>query len=208
LPVGVVTFANGNTLPNALYATYLTSKGEIWVTGLDVATDAQVTDRMSFDVAYSFQNKAVFPWINGGNGLPLMSNSPRSRGSLGLRYRNEERALGFELRTRYNESYTVNSGVYATNFAFPLAAGQTGAIANPTTGPNRCAPVPAGSFCYENVPEAVTFDAQVSKTFELSGKQKLLWSINAQNMFDNRARTFPGVPEIGRMLTTRLSYSF
>jgi iron complex outermembrane receptor protein len=208
LPVGVVTFGNGTTQPNAIYATYLTSKGEIWVTGLDVATDAQVTDRMSFDVAFSFQNKAVFPWVNGGNGLPLMSNSPRSRGSLGLKYRNDARALGFELRGRYNEAYPVNSGVYATNYAFALAAGQTGATANPTTGPNRCSPVPAGAFCYENVPEAVTFDAQVAKTFQLSGKQKLLWSLNAQNMFDNRVRTFPGVAEIGRMITTRLSYSF
>jgi iron complex outermembrane receptor protein len=121
---------------------------------------------------------------------------------------NENNAIGLELRARYNEAYPVNSGVYATGFAFPLAAGQTGAIANPTTGPNRCGPVPAGAFCYENVPEAVTFDAQISKTFEIGGSQKLLWSVNAQNMFDNRIRTFPGVPEIGRMLTTRLSYSF
>jgi outer membrane receptor for ferrienterochelin and colicins len=208
LPVGVVTFNNGATLPNAIYATYLTSKGEIWVSGLDFAGDVVVNDRLNADVTFSWQDKAVFPGVNGGNGLPLMSNAPRSRGTFGMRYRNENNAIGLELRARYNEAYPVNSGVYATGFAFPLAAGQTGAIANPTTGPNRCGPVPAGAFCYENVPEAVTFDAQISKTFEIGGSQKLLWSVNAQNMFDNRIRTFPGVPEIGRLLTTRLSYSF
>ena len=80
-------------------------------------------------------------------------------------------------------------------------------LANAAGGANKCAPVPAGTFCYENVPEAFIFDAQVSKRFNL-GAQKLLWSLNAQNMFDNRIRTFPGVPEIGRMLVTRIQYSF
>jgi outer membrane receptor protein involved in Fe transport len=40
------------------------------------------------------------------------------------------------------------------------------------------------------------------------GKQKLAWTVNASNLFDNRVRTFPGVPEIGRMIMTRLQYSF
>lgn len=207
VPLGVVTFANQTTAPNAIYATYLTSKGEIWVSGLDAAVDVVASDRLTFDFAYSYQNRNVFNGVAGGNALPLMSNAPNSRGSIGMRYRNETNGIGFELRTRYNEAYPVNSGVYATNFAFPLAAGQTGFTANASGGPNRCAPVPTGTFCYENVPEAFTFDAQVSKKFDL-GSQKLLWSLNAQNMFDNRIRTFPGVPEIGRMLVTRLQYSF
>lgn len=208
VPLGTVTFANGNTAPNAIYATYLTSPGKIWVRGLDLATDVVATDRVTIDLAYSWQSQNVFNGINGGNNLPLMSNSPNSRGSLGVRYRNEESGVGFETRTRYNEAYPVNSGVYATNFAFPLAAGQTGASANPVGGPNRCAPsAPAGTFCYENVPEAFVFDAQVSKRFDLGG-QKLTWSLNAQNLFDNRIRTFPGVPEIGRMVMTRIQYSF
>jgi iron complex outermembrane receptor protein len=207
LPLGVVTFANGQTAPNAIYATYLTSKGKIWVRGLDLATDVVATDRLTIDLAYSWQSQNVFNGVNGGNALPLMSNSPNSRGSLGMRYRNDENGMGFELRTRYNEAYPVNSGVYATNFAFPIAAGQTGATTNPVGGANRCAPVPAGTFCYEGVPEAFTFDAQVSKRFDL-GSQKLTWSLNAQNMFDNRIRTFPGVPELGRMIMTRIQYSF
>jgi len=210
LPLGVVTFNDPNTRPNAIYATYLTSKQKLWVRGLDLAADVVATDRMTFDVAFSYQSKNIFTGIPGGNGSPLMSNSPNSRGSLGMRYRNEDNGMGFEMRTRYSEAYPVNSGVYATNVAFPIAAGQVGApTSTPTgTGFNRCSPTPAtGTFCYENVPEAVTFDAQVSKRFNV-GSQRLLWSINATNVFDNRLRTFPGVPEIGRLVMTRLQYSF
>ena len=103
----------------------------------------------------------------------------------------------------------MNSGVYANNTAFPIAAGQTGAAtpAAGATGFSKCAPAATGTYCYEEVPEAFTFDVQVSKRFDL-GAQKLLWSINAQNLFDNRVRTFQGAPEIGRMLMTRLQYSF
>lgn len=208
LPVGVVTFANGNTAPNAVYATYLTSKGKLWVRGLDLASTVAANDRVTVDLAYSYQSQNVFGALNGGNGLPLMSNSPKSRGSLGMRYRNDEDGLGFEFRTRYNEAYPVNSGVYASNVAFAIAQGQPGALATTVTGgANRCSPAPAGTFCYENVPEAFTFDAQVTKRFNL-GDQKLAWTLNAANLFDNRTRSFPGVPEIGRMVMTRLQYSF
>jgi outer membrane receptor for ferrienterochelin and colicins len=207
LPVGVVTFANGNSAPNAVYATYLTSASKIWVRGLDLATSVAATERITADLAYSYQSQNVFQGVNGGNGLPLMSNAPNSRGSLGMTYRNDDNGLGFELRTRYNEAYPVNSGVYASNFAFPIAAGQTGATPTASGGPGRCSPAPAGTFCYENVPEAFTVDARVTKRFNL-GENKLTWTLNAQNMFDNRIRTFPGAPEIGRMVMTRIQYSF
>ncbi len=209
LPLGVVTFNDPNTRPNAVYATYKTSAGKLWVRGLDLASDIVATDRLTFDVAYSYQNKNVFDGLDGGNGAALMSNSPKSRGSVGFRYRNEENGIGFEMRTRYNEAYPVNSGVYATNVAFAIAAGQPGApTRTPTgTGFNKCAPAAVGTFCYENVPEAVTFDAQVSKRFNV-GSQRLLWSINATNLTDNRVRTFPGVPQIGRLVLTRLQFSF
>jgi iron complex outermembrane receptor protein len=207
LPVGVVTFANQPTAANAIYATYFTSTGKIWVKGLDMAVDFNATDRVTLDVAYSYQDRNVFDGIAGGNNLPLMSNSPRSRGSLGLRYNNPDNGIGFDLRGRFNQAFPVNSGVYATNLAFPLAAGQTGATTNAQGGVGRCSPAPAGTFCYENVPQATLFDAQVSKRFKL-GAQKLMWSLNATNLLDNRVRTFPGVPEIGRMVMTRIQYSF
>lgn len=210
-PLGVVTFDNGSAPANVVYATYFNVNKKIWVNGLDIATDIVATDRLTFDVNFSYQSKNIFYDVPGGNGAPLMSNSPNSRGSVGMRYRNENNGMGFELRTRYSESYPVNSGVYATNVAYPIAAGQAGASATPvpstSLGYNKCNPAAAGTFCYENVPETFIFDAQVSKRFDI-GAKKLTWSINAANLFDNPTRTFPGVPEIGRLVMTRLQYAF
>ncbi len=210
VPLGVVTFANGNSAPNAVYATYLPAASggsSIWVNGLDLAADVVASDLLTFDFMYSWQSRTIFDGINGGNNLPLMSNSPGSRGSIGARYNNTSNGLGLELRTRYMESYQVNSGVYATGFAFPIAAGQTGATPSASGGAGRCSPAPAGTFCYENVPEAFMVDAQLTKRFTL-GDQKLMWSLSGQNVFNNRLRTFPGAPDIGRMLMTRIQYTF
>jgi iron complex outermembrane receptor protein len=206
-PLGVVTFNDPNTSPTAIYATYQKVNKTLWVKGIDLAADVVASDRITFDAAVSWQNQNVWNDIIIG-GIPFMSNSPQSRGSVGARYRNEANGIGFELRTRYNEAYPVNSGVYATNTAYPIAAGQpgAGAVANGTTGYGKC-PAAAGTFCYEDVPEAFTFDAQFTKRFDI-GAQKVMWSLNAQNLFDNRIRTFPGAPEIGRMIMTRLTYSF
>jgi iron complex outermembrane receptor protein len=62
-------------------------------------------------------------------------------------------------------------------------------------------------YCYDNVPAITTFDAQVSKRFTV-GAQKLLWSINASNLTDKKYVTFAGVPQIGRMVLTRLQFQF
>lgn len=206
-PLGVVTFNDPNTSPTAIYATYQKVNKTLWVKGIDLAADVVASDRITFDAAVSWQNQNVWNDIIIG-GIPFMSNSPQSRGSVGARYRNEANGIGFELRTRYNEAYPVNSGVYATNTAYAIAAGQPGAgtVANGTTGYGKC-PAATGTFCYEDVPEAFTFDAQFTKRFDI-GAQKVMWSLNAQNLFDNRIRTFPGAPEIGRMIMTRLTYSF
>lgn len=207
-PLGVVTFNDPNTTTNAVYATYLSSSQEIWVKGLDLAVDIVASDRLTFEAAVSWQDRITFPGVYPAGQAPFASNSPSSRGSLGARYRNETNGLGFELRTRYNEAYPVFSGAYASNTSFPIAAGNPGAPTSAVnTGFARCNPVPAGGFCYEDVPEAFIMDAQVSKRFEMGGR-RFLWSVNAQNMFDNRVRTFAGVPEVGRLIMTRVQYSF
>lgn len=207
-PLGVVTFNDPNTSPTAVYATYQKVDKKIWVKGLDIATDIVVSDRMTFEASYSYQNQNIWKDIIIG-GIPFMSNSAASRGSIGGRYRNEGNGIGFELRTHYNEAYPINSGVYATNTAFAIAAGQVGAgtPAAGATGYNKCNPAAAATFCYENVPEAFTFDAQFTKRFDM-GAQKVTWTLGATNLFDNRTRTFAGAPEIGRMIMTRLQYSF
>lgn len=207
-PLGVVTFDDPNTKNNQVLATYQRVNKKLWVSGVDLAVDMAVTDRVTVETNYSFQNKNIWEDIIVG-GIPFMSNSPKSRGSVGGRYRDEQSGLGFELRGRYANAYPVNSGVYSTNTAYTIAAGNPGAT--PTTpsgtGYNKCNPAANGTFCYEEVPEAFTFDAQVSKRFTV-GAQKVNFTLSGTNLGDNRVRTFPGVPEIGRMIMTRLQFQF
>jgi outer membrane receptor for ferrienterochelin and colicins len=208
IPFGVVTFNAENTSPTAIYATYSKLDRKIWVRGLDLAMDIVATDRITFETAFSWQNQNIWRDIIVA-GAPFASNSPMSRGSIGMRYRDEDRGIGFETRVKYSEAYPVNSSSYQTNAANIIAAGRPGAPTSPptATGYNRCSPPPAGTFCYENVPESFLVDAQVSKRFDL-GANRFTWSVSATNLFDNRVRTFPGVPEIGRMILTRLQYQF
>lgn len=207
-PLGVVTFDSPTAKANEIYAVYKTVSGEIWVSGLDVALDYLATDRLLLDVAYSYSNKNVFEGVDGGNGSPLMSNSPKNRGSVGARYSTNGNGFGGELRVRYTDAFPVNSGVYATNVAFPIAPGQPGATATVTgLGFGKCNPAPAGAYCYENVPTAFTVDAQISKKFDL-GAQRFMISLNGTNLFNNEVRTFAGAPQIGRLVLTRLQYTF
>ena len=206
-PLGVVTFDGTDIAPNAVYATYQSLNQKLWVTGLDLAGSYAASQRLSLDATFSYMNRNVFDGIPGGNGAPLMANSPKARGTFGVRWEDAERAYSVESRARYQGAHPVNSGVYATNLAFPIAQGNPGFVPNAVGGFDRCNPAPAGTFCYDNVPEFVTLDVQFSKKFNV-GVQELRWSVNAQNLLDRQVVTFPGVPFTGRLLMTRLQYSF
>lgn len=210
-PLGVVTFDTPTAKANEIYAVYKTVAKTIWVSGLDVAIDYLLTDRVTMDVQYSYSNKNVFEGVDGGNGAPLMSNSPKNRGSVGSRLNSGTGGWGGELRVRYSDAFPVNSGVYASNVAFAIAPGNPGAIASVNSadlGYGKC-PVTAGHgvFCYDPVPTSITVDAQVSKKLDIGG-QRLLISLNATNLLDNKVNSFVGVPKIGRLFLTRLQYTF
>lgn len=207
-PLGVVTFDSPTSSGTEIYAVYKTVAQEIWVSGLDLAVDFLATDRLQLDVVYSYSNHNVFNGVDGGNGAPLMSNSPKNRGSVGARYNTGPAGFGGELRLRYTDAFPVNSGVYATNVAFPIAAGQPGAVALATgLGYNRCNPVAAGAFCYDNVPTSFQLDGQVTKKFDLRG-QRLMISLSGTNLLDKKVPTFAGTAPIGRLLLTRVQYTF
>ena len=211
-PLGVVTFDSPNAKATEIYAVYKNVNKQLWISGLDLAVDVVATDRLTFDVNYSYSNKNVFNGIDGGNGAPLMSNSPMNRGSIGSRMSSGQGGWGGELRVRYTDPFPVNSGVYASDVAFPIATGQPGAVAtvNPANlGYGKCSLVAAGSgtYCYKGVPTSITLDAQLTKKFDL-GARRFMFSINATNVLDRKLNTFVGTPEIGRLVLTRLQYTF
>ncbi|MCU0649768.1 MAG: TonB-dependent receptor [Gemmatimonadaceae bacterium] len=208
-PLGLIQY-NGDFPANRIYATYLNTKARpLYVHGLDLATDFVVSDRLTLEGTVAYMNRNVFAGVPGGNGLDLHANSPRMRFSAGGRWSDERRGFSMDGRMRYAQSYPVNSGVYISNFAFAIPPGSPGAVTNPDptrAGAGQCPPA-AGYFCYESVPAMTQFDLTIAKRFEVNS-QRFLWSITGTNLTNQLVNTFPGVPEVGRLVMTRIQYSF
>lgn len=58
-----------------------------------------------------------------------------------------------------------------------------------------------------DVPVQNFVDASVNYTFRRGG-QSVRWTINGMNLLDRQVPTFIGTPSIGRLISTRVSYSF
>jgi outer membrane receptor for ferrienterochelin and colicins len=198
-PLGVVTFANGNTNAVDVIATYQTINKSITVRGVDLAFDYLVTPQLTLAATYGYQTDAgptdststVFEEVCGTDGRCLMLNAPDHRASLAVRVEPLDRdGFGGEVRARYNNAFPVNSGVFVsgTNLPFPGVPGQF--------------------YQYNSVRTNFLVDAGVSYAFELNGR-RALFSLNATNLLNKgKAWTFSGTPTIERMIISRLQYHF
>jgi iron complex outermembrane receptor protein len=212
-PLGTVTF-QGQTRPDVL-ATYASVSGkslDVW--GVDVGYDYLLTDSWTVGATYSWLcggklSKAslrpsctIFPEFQGGNGLPYMSNAPANKGTVSLKYTNDEHAYGVEVRGRYSDAFPINSGVYYSDKDIPAPAGSAvgGEYHTCSGGAGVC-------YQYPSVPVIMTLDLGFHWRLPI-GSRSVMWSLNGTNIFDNKRATFDGTPEIGRLIMTRLSYKF
>lgn len=189
-PLGTVTFADQKR-SDVAYTYYSVSDSTVKVAGVDIGYDWLLTDRWTVTGTYSWQDKNVFNSITystlqGGNGKPFMSNSPKNSGSLALTYGDEVRGYGFEVRGRYTDAFPVNSGVYVSD--------QT------LAGPH-------GAYMYPSVPTTVTLDLGFNYRLPVA-RRNIMWSINGTNVLDDKKATFAGTAPIGALWMTRLSYTF
>lgn len=189
VPLGIIQFKD-DRFANAvdIYATYTTYNAEVTVSGADLAVDYVASDKITFAATLSYVDKTVFDNVISSNGLKLMLNAADKKGTFGMKYRDEQRAWGFDWRVRYFSAYPVNSGVYATDYAFLKPGG--------------------GTYQYDPVEASTIFEAGVSKRFAIPGTREFMWTLNADNLFGQEYRTFPGSPLLGRMVTSRLQFSF
>ena len=196
LPLGIVQF-NSDKFANGtdLYATYSSASQEITVKGVDMAVDYVANDYVTLSGTYSWVSDMLFPSITSSNGTALTLNAPDGKASFAFKFRDEPKRYGFELRYRYMAAYPVNSGVYASGTDL---AGRNIRFQRPGS---------TAFYSYEGVPTSNLFDAGFNYRLTLGGKDAM-WSVNGTNLLNNKIRTFPGAPEIGRMLITRLQYSF
>ncbi|MEO7512700.1 MAG: TonB-dependent receptor [Gemmatimonadaceae bacterium] len=198
LPLGIVQF-NSDQFANArdVYATYIsTSNQEFTVRGVDLAVDLVATDHLTIAGTYSWVSDQLFSNVRSSNSAALMLNAPDNKASLAFKFRDEPKGLGFELRGRYTNTYPVNSGVYASGNNL---AGQPIRFLRPGTNT---------TYVYEPVDVAAMIDLGFNKRLPFGGAREVMWSLNGTNIFNNKRRTFPGAPEIGRMVVTRLQYQF
>ena len=94
--------------------------------------------------------------------------------------------LGLETRVRYADAFPVNSGVFNSLGSPPNAA---------------------GIALYTRPGTSIQFDLGLTKRLSLAGRE-FNWSLFGQNIADDQSPTFVGVPAVGRLITTRIQYTF
>jgi outer membrane receptor for ferrienterochelin and colicins len=182
VPTGVLNVDNPLYDKSYLIFTYQNAQGQVDVRGIDLAVDYLFTDMFSVALTYSNLNRNIFEKAPGSTPTnPLTANAAKHRGSLAFRWADEAAGWSTEIRSRYADAFPVNSGVF-NNFG--------------NNTPIR----------YDQVPVNLFFD--VGFSWRLPFQQNVRWGVNGQNLLDNKVPSFIGVPDVGRMITTRLQYNF
>lgn len=163
-----------------LFLTYR-NFGTVDVFGADLALDYAFNDRFSVAGTYSWMNKDLFTAEEVGGPTDVALNASKSHGSASVRYRDDVQGWGAEIRVRAQKGFPVNSGVYVS----PRDA--NGALE------------PTDSYA--------VFDVQANWRPPI-GIRNMLISATVTNLFNKAYATFVGVPKLGRLVLTKVSYTF
>ena len=146
--------------------------GEVRLWGSDVSFEAFLTDRLTLTGNYSWLSDNTFRTAGAaGEASEVVINSPRNKGTLGLKWGTRSGALSVNARTRFVEGFPMSSAAYEGY-----------------------------------VPGHTTVDLGMSVL--VPSLRNTLIVLQVQNVFDNEHQEFLGAPEIGRLATTRLTYTF
>jgi iron complex outermembrane receptor protein len=182
IPAGVLNMDHPNYDQSYLVFTYKNATGQVDVRGLDVGMDYLLNDAFTLEGTWSYLARTIFPRAPGATAAnPLAANAPKNRITTTLRWANAMRSMSSEFRIRHYSKMLVNSGVYNSY--------------------NINTPVPYGA-----VPANTFVDAGFN--WRLPFAQNVRWAVNAQNLLNNEVPSFIGVPDVGRLITTRLQYTF
>ena len=208
-PLATISFDNRSRVRDgSVLATYQSITGKtIDVLGMDLSTEYSLTDTWTLLGTASWLNKNVFDDLGniGGNNLPVMSNSPKLKGTATIRYANSESGWSGEARVRTWSSYPINSGVYASGYGFKIPAGNPGFLSSAVAGVGKVGP---GLYQYPAVTKTGVIDLSGSYRFKGEGQLPLLVSISVTNLLGTPYNTFAGAPEIGRLVTGRMSVTW
>jgi len=183
VPLGTVVPTNTTLTERPdIFLTYR-SFGKVALWGADLALDYVVNRYLALSGSYSWVNKDFFPSaeVNGPTDIAL--NASKSKGSFTAAWRDDPRGWGAELRVRALKGFPVNSGVYVSS-PDPDHLGRL---------------LPTDSYAVVDLQG--TWRPPV-------GSRNMLITANVQNLFNKHYSTFVGVPNLGRLLLTKLSYTF
>lgn len=182
IPLGTVVPDSRVTTNGDIAFTYRSIDKSINLHGVDVAFDYMLANSWSAAGTYSWMSDTEFD-IEAGQ-LPLTLNSPDHKGSLALKWNDAPRNITAEVRGRYQNTFRVNSAVFVTGVDL--------------TAPN------GSKYQYRQPPTVTFLDAQVAWRVPLQAARGALFSLSGTNLLDKRVPSFAGVPDIGRLIMTRL----
>ena len=157
--------------------------GKVNLWGGDLALDYVLNAHLSLAGSYSYVNKDFFPRaeVNGPTDIAL--NATRSKGSFTVAWRDDPHAWSAEARVRALKGFPVNSGVYVSP------------------------PDPADNTKLLPIDSYAVVDVEATWRPPLPTRN-LLFAGTLQNLFNKRYATFVGVPDLGRLFLTKLTYTF
>jgi iron complex outermembrane receptor protein len=181
VPVGVISSEDVNANGAQLLTTYYNVEDELDYYGLDLNAQFLLTDAFSLGGTLSLVNDNVFETERGEN---ITLNAPKTKGSVTGTYRSLDLGLSTQLRVRYNDEFPVRSGVYNATLC----------IEEDVPGTEEC------------VEDFTLLDLTAS--YEIPTLSGAALQLSVTNLLDEDYRSFPGVPDVGRMAILRLKYSF
>ncbi len=183
VPLGTVVPTNTPlTARPDIFLTYR-NFGKVNLWGADLALDYVLNRSLSFSGSFSWVNKDFFPKteVNGPTDIAL--NASKTKGALSVAWRDDPRGVGAELGFRAVKGFPVNSGVYVS----PPDPDHPGSL------------LPTDSYG--------VFDLQGTWRPAVGGRN-LLFTASAQNLLNRHYMTFVGLPNLGRLVLTKLTYTF
>ena len=185
IPLGTVVPDSRVTTNADIAFTYRSIDKSINLSGADLAFDYALTPDFGTSGTYSWVSKTAFD-IDPGQ-PPLTLNAPDHKASLAFRHSYNPRNLTTEIRGRYQNTFRVNSAVFVTGTELTAPDGS--------------------KYRYQQPPTAMFLDAQVTLRLPQVARGAL-FSLGATNLLDNKVVLFAGVPEIGRLVMSRLQLNF
>jgi iron complex outermembrane receptor protein len=152
--------------------------GDVDLWGSDLGAEFKLTPQISLAGTYSWVDKDYF--FDEETGQDIALNAPAGKGSITGRFTTTG-GFSAELRNRWVKSFPALSGVYICNaVAWDCPEGR--------------------------IPSYSLLDAQVSLRPSLFPNAMI--TVSATNLLDEEHQTFAGGARIGRLIMTRLQYTF